>query len=79
MIFDEEKCTGCGLCAFACPFGVVWVDRIAHKCDLCRDRDGGPACVAACPAQALFDDFEEAMRRARSRTAQALATPGGVR
>jgi formate dehydrogenase iron-sulfur subunit len=79
MIFDEERCTGCGLCAFACPFGVVWIDRIAHKCDLCRDRDGGPACVAACPAQALFDDFEEAMRSARLRTARALMTPGGVR
>ncbi len=26
----------------------------AHKCDLCIDRAGGPACVAACPTHALL-------------------------
>lgn len=26
---------------------------LASKCDLCRDREAGPACVEACPANAL--------------------------
>ena len=26
---------------------------IAHKCDLCIDVPGGPACVAVCPTEAL--------------------------
>jgi Fe-S-cluster-containing hydrogenase component 2 len=42
----------------ACPFGamnvVVQQSRVqAVKCDLCRHRAEGPACVAACPTQAL--------------------------
>jgi len=78
-VFEEEKCTGCGLCTFACPFGVVWADKTAHRCDLCRDREDGPACVAACPANALSDDFDLAVQMARSRTALSATTPGGVR
>ena len=67
MIHDQDgtnyratlRCTGCGSCAPACPFGVlsdeVFDGEIA-KCDLCRDRlaDGlGPRCVASCPTGAL--------------------------
>lgn len=77
--FDASKCSGCGLCTLACPFGVVWTDRIAHKCDLCRDREGGPACINACPAQALSDDFDRAVSMARSRAARTIAAFRGVR
>ncbi len=75
-VFDAKKCTGCDLCRLACPFGVVWTDKIAHKCDLCEGRNA-PACVTTCPANALSTDFQQASRRARSRAARAAASGGG--
>ena len=55
---------GCGLCAWACPYGARELDPLAgvmKKCTLCVDRiynenlpevDRIPACVRACPAGA---------------------------
>ena len=77
--FDVTKCTGCGLCRLACPFGVVWTDKIAHKCDLCQEREGGPACINVCPAEALSYDFDLALSRARALTARAAAATRGAR
>lgn len=48
---DEEKCTGCGLCLEACPFGAIFMwDTVAVKCDLCR---GDPMCVKYCEQEAI--------------------------
>ena len=55
---DETKCIGCGACARACKYtpSRIIIDkasRKAKKCDLCRNRPEGPACVQYCPVKAL--------------------------
>ena len=51
---NEEKCVGCWMCIMVCPFGVIARHKkLAIKCDLCKNRDKGPACVDACPTRSL--------------------------
>ncbi|MFC2028393.1 DmsC/YnfH family molybdoenzyme membrane anchor subunit [Chloroflexota bacterium] len=66
VILDQSKCTGCGYCAWACPYGAPQLDSsrgVMTKCDFCIDElDNGiqPACVSSCPMRSLeLVDFEE--------------------
>jgi sulfite dehydrogenase (quinone) subunit SoeB len=64
VLVDENKCIGCKLCSWACPYGAreySAVDGVMKKCTLCVDRiynesleewDRQPACVQACPTRA---------------------------
>lgn len=79
IAFEAAKCTGCGQCLFACPFGLIgfdWSGKVIHKCDLCARRlaEGKlPACVSTCPTQALrYGEYETFTQEAQRRAALAM-------
>ena len=57
---DEDKCTGCGLCAKACHEGAI--DMVNGKAKLMREHycDGLGDCLPACPAGAITFEEREA-------------------
>ena len=74
--FQEEHCIGCGYCVAGCPFDVPRIskkDSKAYKCTLCSDRVAvglEPACIKACPTQALvFGSKEDMIDHANDRIA----------
>jgi len=72
VLIDEDKCIGCKLCSWACPYGAreySQVEGVMKKCTLCVDRiynehipeeSRKPACVQACPTKARhFGDLAD--------------------
>lgn len=72
VVLNPLKCIGCMMCAIVCPFGIPEVSesyKIMIKCDMCaerRSRNLLPACVSACPTDALvYGDLSDIMRSKR--------------
>jgi len=72
VLIDEDKCIGCKLCSWACPYGAREYDGdagVMKKCTLCVDRiynenlppeSRAPACVVTCPTGARsFGDLAD--------------------
>jgi len=67
VLVDRNKCTGCGECVRACPYGMIDLDedQLAYKCDLC---DGDPSCVKECEFGAiLFQEADKDLRKLRGK------------
>lgn len=51
VVVDDERCTGCGICASYCPYGAAEVEEgrvvLLDSCVRCT------ACVDVCPEYAL--------------------------
>lgn len=71
----DDQCIGCQYCTLMCPYEVPKFNvakGIVRKCDMCRQRlvEGeAPACVQACPNQAIRIDCvrtEERRERGKS-------------
>ncbi|MDE1948038.1 MAG: molybdopterin-dependent oxidoreductase [Burkholderiales bacterium] len=75
---DESRCTGCGECVLACPYGAMGYDPVGHhavKCDLCaprRERGEGPACASVCPTRAIRFGERESLGQAAQGAGRSL-------
>jgi Fe-S-cluster-containing dehydrogenase component/DMSO reductase anchor subunit len=63
---NTDHCLGCKYCTWACPYDAPRFNNsrgVIEKCDFCAERlknDEAPACVCACPTNALrLGEYEE--------------------
>ena len=78
VVVDKAKCNGCRDCLTACPYDVPQFgnDGIMQKCDFCSGIAGEPACVAACPAEALrCGIMEDAAKLVTGKSAERMDGP----
>jgi Fe-S-cluster-containing dehydrogenase component len=86
VVHREERCLGCRYCELTCPFGAPQFDSVRgvmSKCHLCAhrlDQGRAPACVAACPTEALrYVVPSEGVAETAGRLVPGFADPAGCR
>lgn len=70
VVYHPTRCLGCRYCMLACPFQIIRFDwdkasPYVSKCTMCADRvlaGQEPACVAACPTDAIIFGERDAIR-----------------
>jgi len=76
VVYDPDMCIGCRYCMLACPFHIPryeWDKTVPFmkKCNMCFDRikeEKEPACVEACPNNALsFGERKQMLNIAHQR------------
>lgn len=76
VVYDGYKCIGCRYCMQACAYGIPRYDwslayPFIRKCELCYQREDGPACAEVCPTQALiFGKRGTLLQMAKTRIAE---------
>lgn len=79
VIWRDEKCMGCRYCMVSCPFDMPKFEYNSPnpditKCDMCYERTSEgqlPACVEACPSEALtFGTRRELLTEAHRRISE---------
>jgi len=85
VAIDQKWCIGCGYCVAACPFDVAHTDSpveekgTSRKCTFCLDRQAMgliPACVEACPVEALVFGEREGLVAAAKQSVEFLRANG---
>lgn len=81
VLHDKEKCIGCKLCTWSCPYGAPQYkeeEGKVGKCNLCIDlleKGEEPACVSACVMRALHVGEIEELRKTYGNTADVKGLP----
>ena len=87
---NENRCDGDSSCVSACPYDAIYIDNQTGKADLCnlctQRTDVGlqPACVEACPTEALLfgdlgDENSDVSSYADAQGAKALRPEHGTK
>ena len=90
VTINQDRCCGNKACIAACPYGAIYIDPQTNKadqCDFCTHRTTlwmDPACVSACPTEALrfgdLDDPEDPVAKyASTHDAKAFKEEAGTR